>query len=66
MGVCLAENSLMMVMENWGKSKRRMLDFGCWILVVVGQSGGQFSWFLLRALRSTADFRRSTTILAVP
>jgi hypothetical protein len=44
MGVCLSENSLMMVMENWGKSKRRMLDFGCWILVVGRQETAGSFW----------------------
>jgi hypothetical protein len=38
MGVCLAENSLMMVMENWGKSKEVLgADVGGWISDVGNQ-----------------------------
>jgi hypothetical protein len=67
MGVCLAENSLMMVMENWGKSKQVLrADVGRWILDVGGQNGGLLVGSSWGALRSTADFRRSMTILAVP
>jgi len=67
MGVCLAENSLMMVMENWGKSKQfwgGLSDGGFWMSWGLKRAGS--SWFLRGALRSGADFRRSTTISAVP
>src|SRR6266700_16220 len=45
MGVCLAENSLMMVMENWGKSKSVLgADVGRWILGVGEPKRAGSSW----------------------
>src|ERR1700680_724224 len=64
MGVCLAENSLMMVMENWAKSKRRLGFLGFRISDFGFREPGLGSpaW----ALRSGADFPRSEWFLAVP